>query len=1256
VIRRVIIIGVAILAILVSGLGFLLLSQTGLGIVVSIGTQVSGHRFRVGETSGSLISSPSLRDITIRTPGADITIDRFDLRWTPAKLFSGNLHVAEIRAERVIVALNQSGPGTKTRQGSGAQKDLSLPVGVLLGELSLYELVVRADDGRELMHVQEAKATLAGAHDEVRIGRAMLRTPSYGGELVGDITLSGSRDMDITGQWWAIPDGCEKFAGTFSLAGPLASPDFFVNLIRPADVQVRGQLPDILEVPGWQVKGEGQSDSLAAICTGMPDAKVRVEIESTGSPDDYRALLTIQAEAEQGLAASVTAELTGDQSSIVVSSGRVESAGQGGQFSGTLSWNEGISWDAQANLPLIDLSAFGLDYDIRVSGAVGTDGHFSNGALSYRADIADLKGQLLFPSADFSGSARLNGGESGLQIDATLKEAGGGLLDVSGEIGWFDGLSWDSKITLQQFDPSIFPRVLEGSVDLELQTAGNLGQTNSFSVIITSLAGNLAGHELTGGGRLEFRDNRFDARDLYVKTNDNILRVEGSLEDELGVDFDFSGPEFGQLIPQLGGSVSLSGSLSGDLSSPMLQFTGSGRDLSFEGNRVAELEGSGNIALTDMTPFAVDIAFSNLRAQEYDVTSGTIIIAGNREKHTLSVDVQTDGQRVSLLGEGSLSGEPGWSGTLEQFSYDHDIFGLWRQQGSVAVDVSAGAVRLENLCIFSATGNLCARGGWESSGTWFIEVPEFEFQLAELNRWDLLDTSINGFLNGRFQAQGQGSVLRELSGKLEVPELSMNVDLGGMYPDFRWLGTGITFDLSAETLDIGVRSRFVDGSMLSGSLFIGGITDVSQLDLDLPVTGYLKADLNDLSPLALVTDDYLIPSGSIAAELSVSGTIGEPSVSGDVELNGGELRMPALGMVITDLNGTLRGRGQGLDFSLEGNSGEGFARVTGRMDFSNGSWSGSFNGTGRNFELLNQRELTIAGDPDVYLEIGPDGGTLTGMLLVRQALLAPEEMVSSVSESRDVVFVDAEQSEQSWPFTYDIEMILGDEVRVAGYGLEGNLVGQVRVRQPADGPLRGRGEISVAGGTFTIFGRALNISRGRIIFSGGAIDNPGLDISARKIVANDRSATSEIVVGINIIGTVHDYEVELFSIPAMEDRDILAYILLDQSFISSDNSSKGVVDKALAGFGVGSPNALFSGVTEIMPVDELHFEGGLGDDDASLVVGKSLTEQLSVSYDFNLFKNAGFFRVRYEFGRGFSVQSRNSFDSNGIEFLYSFER
>ena len=78
-------------------------------------------------------------------------------------------------------------------------------------------------------------------------------------------------------------------------------------------------------------------------------------------------------------------------------------------------------------------------------------------------------------------------------------------------------------------------------------------------------------------------------------------------------------------------------------------------------------------------------------------------------------------------------------------------------------------------------------------------------------------------------------------------------------------------------------------------------------------------------------------------------------------------------------------------------------------------------------------------------------------------------------------------------------------------------------------------------------------------------------------------------------------------------------------------------------------------MTKILPVDDIHIEG-IASDDASLVVGRSLTERLSVSYDFNLFNNSGIIKVRYEFGKGFSVQSRNAFDTNGIELLYSFER
>jgi autotransporter translocation and assembly factor TamB len=123
----------------------------------------------------------------------------------------------------------------------------------------------------------------------------------------------------------------------------------------------------------------------------------------------------------------------------------------------------------------------------------------------------------------------------------------------------------------------------------------------------------------------------------------------------------------------------------------------------------------------------------------------------------------------------------------------------------------------------------------------------------------------------------------------------------------------------------------------------------------------------------------------------------------------------------------------------------------------------------------------------------------------------------------------------------------------------------------------------------------------------------------------------------------------------MKDQEIVTYILFDKSFASSDQSSRGIADSALQSFGLSKGSAILGSVTKILPVDDIHIEG-IASSDASLVVGRSLTERLSVSYDFNLFNNSGIIKVRYEFGKGFSVQSRNAFDTNGIELLYSFER
>ena len=52
----------------------------------------------------------------------------------------------------------------------------------------------------------------------------------------------------------------------------------------------------------------------------------------------------------------------------------------------------------------------------------------------------------------------------------------------------------------------------------------------------------------------------------------------------------------------------------------------------------------------------------------------------------------------------------------------------------------------------------------------------------------------------------------------------------------------------------------------------------------------------------------------------------------------------------------------------------------------------------------------------------------------------------------------------------------------------------------------GRGELSVDEGRYEAFGQKLDINRGRLLFDATPLDNPGLDIEARRRIETTESA------------------------------------------------------------------------------------------------------------------------------------------------------
>jgi translocation and assembly module TamB len=216
-----------------------------------------------------------------------------------------------------------------------------------------------------------------------------------------------------------------------------------------------------------------------------------------------------------------------------------------------------------------------------------------------------------------------------------------------------------------------------------------------------------------------------------------------------------------------------------------------------------------------------------------------------------------------------------------------------------------------------------------------------------------------------------------------------------------------------------------------------------------------------------------------------------------------------------------------------------------------------------------------------------------------------------------------------------IRIILG-EVTVEAFDFQGELKGNLLVEQTPQLAPRGTGSIEVESGEYIIYAQPLKIERGRVLFSGSPLDNPGLDLRVTRRVDNvtpsggtasaqeggqlgrpaeefSTTASSEgsITVGAQVTGTLQNPQLTLFSTPAMPDSSILSYLVL------------------------GRPPSM---------------EG-----QTSLQIGKYLTPDLYVGYGLGLFNAVNTFLLRYRLGKRLHLEASSSGETTGADILYTIE-
>jgi translocation and assembly module TamB len=365
----------------------------------------------------------------------------------------------------------------------------------------------------------------------------------------------------------------------------------------------------------------------------------------------------------------------------------------------------------------------------------------------------------------------------------------------------------------------------------------------------------------------------------------------------------------------------------------------------------------------------------------------------------------------------------------------------------------------------------------------------------------------------------------------------------------------------------------------------------------------------------------------------------------------GSLQVPRLGLDIDQL--TLISRSDNankLNFHLDARSGGGKLAVDGLtlLDRATG-WPTEISIKGDQFEVSSIPEARVMASPDLKIKLKNRSIDITGTVLIPYAKLQPKDITQAASISSDTVIIGGEQQpEEKWLITTAVRLTLGDRVHFYGFGFEGRLGGSLLLKDEPGQLTTATGVITIPEGNYRAYGQRLEIEHGRILYTGGPLTNPGLDLRAVRKV-------NEVTAGLNVKGSLSQPQLEIFSSPAMSQTDALAYIILGRPLETATSEEGNTMAKAALALGLSGGDQIARGLGDRFGLDDMRVESSDSGDQASLVVGRYLSPKLYASYGVGLIESINTITLRYQISNKWQVKAESG-EAQGADILYTFER
>jgi len=837
------------------------------------------------------------------------------------------------------------------------------------------------------------------------------------------------------------------------------------------------------------------------------------------------------------------------------------------------------------------------------------------------------------------------GQSTGLTLDALTLDTGAGGLRGNGSVDWAENLTAAIALAGQNLDPGLYVADLPGALDLRLNVdvvQSNSGQLNA-NLNDLFVKGELVGLPVQATGSASLLGDTVTTKDLAVAVGDNLLTIGGNIGARSDFGWSLQLEDISQLQAlarfNLAGTATGSGSFVGAIGNPRIN---------------------------------VELRASDLVVDDQGIDTFEFVLNGRRQDHNYQMLVEAPRADVELTGRGDFQLDHRWRYELEALRVTHAdpnpaaAHHEWALQESARGLVSATEFVAQPLCVQhripSDGGALCVSASKESAAELRATLSLEELQLANLNTLLPESVRVKGQLGGVLNWAG---TLQDTRAQLDLAGVSVALeDSDGWRDAVTFLPGSISMaPVNSGDIRLAVRLPLAGADnkpapnnpgLTTAGLFIDAqVTPIKdQPRKSWPVTASMLVEVPDMSWLSAMSDQLDPVAASLSGKLGASGKMGNPEFSGTTVLEVPKIRINELGLELLDAQLELVAIDNALELKGSMRSGEGEVALAGTVDWVDGvTVDASLRG--ENFMVSDLPTARATVSPDLQVQFLGDMLKLRGDVLVPLADVRLAKVPDgAISASPDQRFIEEEVAPMPLDLDASVRLRLGDDVRFTGLGLTAQFGGALTVSDQSTGATTGKGEILIKEGTYKAYGQDLSVENGKLIFAGGAIDAPGLDIRAA------RQATPDVLVGVQVQGSLTAPRLNVFSTPSLSQSDQLSYLVLGRPLSASSASENSILQQAAFAIGVEGGTLLTDRVGKNLGVDTFTIESepGSGAAQAALVVGKFLSPRLYVSYGYGLFEPISTLRMEYQLNRIFRVVTQSTNEATGGDFFWVRER